>query len=64
MEGDGAVRSASELDSAVLTGEPAIDWRSPGPCKWEAHDAEGLGDKAVMGAVRWLETEGSGGMDE
>jgi hypothetical protein len=28
----------------------------------EAHDAEGLGDKAIAGAVWWLETEGFGGM--
>ena len=27
--------------------------------KQEAHRAEGLGDKATMGAVRWLESEGS-----
>ena len=63
MEGDGAVRSESKLDSAVLTGEPAIERRSPGPRKREAHDAEGLGAKAVMGAVGWLETEGSGGIE-
>ena len=37
------------LDSAMLTGEPAIERRSPGPCEREAHDAEGLGVKAVMG---------------
>jgi hypothetical protein len=49
MEGDGVVRSESKLDSAKLTGEPAIERRSPGLCEQEAHDAEGLGVKAVMG---------------
>ena len=49
MGGDGAVRSESKLDSAVPTGAPASERRSPGLCQQEAHDAEGLGDKAVMG---------------
>ena len=60
---NGVVRSESKLDSAVLTGEPARERRSLYPCKREAHDAEGLGAKAVMGAVGWLETEGSGGTE-
>jgi hypothetical protein len=41
--------ASSELDSAVLTGEPAIERRSPGLCEQEARDAEGLGVKAVTG---------------
>jgi hypothetical protein len=45
----GAVRSESELDSAALTGEPARERRSPDLCEQEAHDAEGLGVKAIMG---------------
>ena len=51
----------SELDSAVPSGEPAIQRRSPDPREREAHGAEGLGDKATTGAVRWLETESSEG---
>ncbi len=43
------VRNESELDSAMLTGEPARERRSLYPCKREIHDAEGLGAKAVMG---------------
>jgi hypothetical protein len=43
------VRSGSKLDSATLTGEPAIERRSLYLCKQESHDAEGLGVKAVMG---------------
>ncbi len=31
------------------------------PARAGARDAEGLGEKAVPGAVRWLETEGSEG---
>jgi hypothetical protein len=62
-EATGSSVAKAILDSAVLTGEPAIERRSPGLCEQEAHDAEGLGDKAVMGAVRWLETEGPGGME-
>ena len=46
---NGAVRSESKLDSATLTGEPTVERRSPDLCEQEAHDAEGLGDKAVMG---------------
>ncbi len=48
-EGDGVVRSESKLDSATLTGEPAMQRRSPDLHEWEAHDAKGLGVKAVMG---------------
>jgi hypothetical protein len=43
------VRSESKLDSAALTGEPAHQRRSLYLCERESHDAEGLGDKAVMG---------------
>ena len=46
---NGAVRNASKLDSATLTGEPAMQRRSLYLCEQEAHDAEGLGAKAVMG---------------
>ena len=46
---NGAVRSESKLDSATLTGEPAVERRSLYLCKQEADDAEGLGAKAVMG---------------
>ena len=46
---NGAVRSESELDSATLTGEPAIERRSLYLRKQESHDAEGLGGKAIMG---------------
>jgi len=46
---NGAVRSESKLDSATLTGEPAVERRSLYLCEQEAHDAEGLGAKAVMG---------------
>src|ERR1700740_36206 len=44
-----AVRSESKLDSAALTGEPAFQRRSLYLCARESHDAEGLGDKAIMG---------------
>jgi hypothetical protein len=43
------VRSESKLDSAKLTGEPAIQRRSLYLRKQESHDAEGIGVKAVMG---------------
>jgi hypothetical protein len=43
------VRSESKLESAALSGEPAHQRRSLYPCKRESRDAEGLGDKAVMG---------------
>ena len=43
------VRSESKLDSATLTGEPAVERRSLYLCEQESHDAEGLGVKAVMG---------------
>ena len=46
---NGAVRSESKLDSATLTGEPAVEGRSLYLCEQETHDAEGLGAKAVMG---------------
>src|SRR5215470_19813744 len=46
---NGAVHSESKLDSATLTGEPAVERRSLYLCEQEAHDAEGLGAKAVMG---------------
>ena len=46
------VRSESKLDSAALTGEPAAQRRSLYPCKRESHDAEGLGEKAVMGGSK------------
>ncbi len=62
-EANGAVRSESKLDSATLTGEPVMQRRSLCLCEQEAHDAEGLGVKAIMGAAGWLETEGSGGME-
>ena len=35
-----------------------MERRSPDLREQEAHGAEGLGDKAAMGTVRWLETEG------
>jgi hypothetical protein len=50
VEGDGVVRSASELDSAKHAGEPAMQRRSLDLCEQETHDAEGLGDKVVAGA--------------
>src|SRR5215470_17273972 len=34
------VRSESKLDSAMLTGEPARERRSPDLCEREAHDAD------------------------
>jgi hypothetical protein len=43
------VRSETKLDSATLTGEPAVEGRSLYPCKRESHDAEGLGVKAIIG---------------
>src|SRR5712664_2686986 len=46
---NGVVRSESKLDSATLTGEPAVERRSLYLRKQESHDAEGLGVKAVMG---------------
>ena len=52
---NGVVRSDSKLDSAMLTGEPARERRSPDLCEQEAHDAEKVGVKAIMG--------GSGGME-
>jgi hypothetical protein len=42
-----SLRSKGEAQTSVQAGE--------------ADDAEGLGDKAVIGAGRWLETEGSEG---
>jgi hypothetical protein len=63
MEGDGVVRSTSELDSAAPSGESATQRRSSDLREQEAHDVEGLGDKTIVGAVRWLETEGPGGQD-
>src|SRR5215831_11799596 len=46
---NGVVRSESKLDSAMLTGEPARERRSPDLCEQEAHDAEKVGVKAIMG---------------
>jgi hypothetical protein len=60
---NGVVRSESKLDSATLTGEPAVERRSLYLCERETHDAEGLGAKAVMWAAGWLETEGPGGTE-
>src|SRR5215470_6452772 len=49
---NGAVRSESKLDSATLTGEPAVERRSLYLCEQEAHDAEGLGAKSGDGRQR------------
>ena len=46
---NGVVRNVSKLDSATLTGEPAMQRRSPDLREREAQDAEGLGAKAIMG---------------
>jgi hypothetical protein len=51
------VRSESKLDSAMLTGEPARERRSLYLCEQEAHDAEGLGVKAIMGGS-WVVGDG------
>ena len=54
---NGVVRSESKLDSAMLTGEPARERRSPDLCEQEAHDAEGLGAKAITGGS-WVVGDG------
>ena len=54
---NGVVRSESKLDSAMLTGEPARERRSLYLCEQEAHDAEGLGVKAIMGGS-WVVGDG------
>ena len=54
---NGVVRSDSKLDSAMLTGEPARERRSPDLCEQEAHDAEKVGVKAIMGGS-WVVGDG------
>ncbi len=47
----------SRRDSAGLSGEPALLWRSPDQSDPKVDDAEGSRVKATVGAIRWLEAE-------